>query len=968
MVPVSQVGMLLNKIHSGGSHRRDNYTTIASQYSNVPRKAVRLFASKCHGCQRMETKPRNKKQPQAIVVAEVRQRYTLDLIDMDEWRKESDGDGNGLRYVAQMIDHTSKLTWTEAIKDKSAPHVRRFVRRVFAEYGYPVVLHTDNGMEFANAELERECRNWGSYMVHGRPYHPQSQGVVERPNGVLQSNMKAYQMNHPQVTNWVDMLLEVTRIHNNQVHQTTRQKPAQYFMRHNLSSMEKKPIPAGQRVVLTVSEVEAMEKLRWGVPCDVTCAATASTGSATTPTQQQSPVTGVQADSGVHQLLARANSSDSEDAFRQLDILQPAGAVGRFHDPGWARSLGEIVAEQLRPVATLAQGDCGPAAAWTSLNGKVATVDDAVVLRKALLEWTSTKAGERYYNACAVDEKVQLPGSLKNVQEECQGPREWVSHDWFTCFGGMMGLNVFVLSKIIWPTSLGYGIRLVTNGGALIEADYANTIAVYFQAVMPTAAERTQRGHWESVQDINGGHLWHHSDSVVQHCLLVAAQRMRLDIIRKQMTDKHLKAAQNRVNRHNEKIDVGDCVWLTMPQQVINEAKTMLRKRKEKRHTESKMLVKVVRIVRLASAHGKGVAERFVLLSQDGILAGTYPINELRLCKPPPQQYPVTRLPIPADINSDRPVKHKRIKLVTAYKKYIRWLCTTQAITAKENTDSEMKARRAAAADKPPAMQSGARTPAALLAATDAATAATDAAVTAAAAALLHSVAFSQMTSATAATGSTAAGLGAADIMDMTTDDAAPDLPCTLCKQPVSSANLVSCFNDNCRAPLHMPGTGCTSQPWVIDKLLIYCSRTCASADRRPGAAHTSKRTIVTLAHSQPIAGTSGSATIRPGPANAAAVKTIRTTVCKTCQQEITQEDKAVCDQCFGYIHKLNRDGTGCTRAGWSRSGSCRVDGLISCAECRFANDPDWVKLSKTTAQATTSSALPPAAAPDLPL
>ena len=62
--------------------------------------------------------------------------------------------------------------------------------RAFFGYGIPVLLHTDNGTEFAG-EVAQTCKAFGVEMVHGRPYHPQTQGCVERRVQTLKRRLAA---------------------------------------------------------------------------------------------------------------------------------------------------------------------------------------------------------------------------------------------------------------------------------------------------------------------------------------------------------------------------------------------------------------------------------------------------------------------------------------------------------------------------------------------------------------------------------------------------------------------------------------------------------------------------------------------------------------------------------------------------------------------------------------------------------
>ena len=230
-------------MHSGTAHLRDSHETLQQNWCGVPRKAIRLFAAKCHVCTRVDKKQRNKKPPRVIEADYVRQRYTLDLSDMKQWqlRARWGSAARSMRYVAHMIDHSSKHRWATAIADKTAGAVQMFVRSVFTNSGQPALLHTDNSTEFANAMLEEECREWGVRIIHGRPYHPQSQGVVERVNGALQTAMKKIQASNPQQTEWVLILARATVALNQQMSSITRQRPDQHFKKHDHRSRDVRP-------------------------------------------------------------------------------------------------------------------------------------------------------------------------------------------------------------------------------------------------------------------------------------------------------------------------------------------------------------------------------------------------------------------------------------------------------------------------------------------------------------------------------------------------------------------------------------------------------------------------------------------------------------------------------------------------------------------------------------------------------
>lgn len=57
--------------------------------------------------------------------------------------------------------------------------------QVFACFGVPEVILTDNGSNFTAAVTEELLKSLNCSHITSTPYHPQSNGMVERVNGVL---------------------------------------------------------------------------------------------------------------------------------------------------------------------------------------------------------------------------------------------------------------------------------------------------------------------------------------------------------------------------------------------------------------------------------------------------------------------------------------------------------------------------------------------------------------------------------------------------------------------------------------------------------------------------------------------------------------------------------------------------------------------------------------------------------------
>lgn len=79
-----------------------------------------------------------------------------------------------------------RFAFGAALKTKSASEVAdKIIRNGIWKYGAPRILQSDNGKEFCNADLKEVMEEMKIREIHGRPYHPQSQGRVERFNRTL---------------------------------------------------------------------------------------------------------------------------------------------------------------------------------------------------------------------------------------------------------------------------------------------------------------------------------------------------------------------------------------------------------------------------------------------------------------------------------------------------------------------------------------------------------------------------------------------------------------------------------------------------------------------------------------------------------------------------------------------------------------------------------------------------------------
>jgi hypothetical protein len=90
---------------------------------------------------------------------------------------------HGFEYILLAVDYVSK--WVEAIPARRANHktIISFVRQnIFARFGIPRALISDEGSHFIHAHFRSLLKKYGVHHRIATPYHPQTNGQAEVSN------------------------------------------------------------------------------------------------------------------------------------------------------------------------------------------------------------------------------------------------------------------------------------------------------------------------------------------------------------------------------------------------------------------------------------------------------------------------------------------------------------------------------------------------------------------------------------------------------------------------------------------------------------------------------------------------------------------------------------------------------------------------------------------------------------------
>ncbi|KAJ8375775.1 hypothetical protein SKAU_G00063550 [Synaphobranchus kaupii] len=139
---------------------------------------VRQWIAACTPCQ----KKRNIKQHKEYIPIQVSEPF--ELVGMDLVGKLTPTPRGNL-YICVMIDYKTK--WAEAypLKSKKAEDVAQCIVEFFYKFGAPKQILTDRGGEFRNKLNTALCQKLDIERSFCAPYHPQTNGLVERMNGTV---------------------------------------------------------------------------------------------------------------------------------------------------------------------------------------------------------------------------------------------------------------------------------------------------------------------------------------------------------------------------------------------------------------------------------------------------------------------------------------------------------------------------------------------------------------------------------------------------------------------------------------------------------------------------------------------------------------------------------------------------------------------------------------------------------------
>ena len=96
------------------------------------------------------------------------------------------------KYLIVAVDVLTKFVYAKAYPNQRSKEVIDFCNNLTTFIGIPTIIQTDNGPAFISTEVAEYMKENGIKHQRSSAYRPQSQGLVERVNGIIGTRIKIY--------------------------------------------------------------------------------------------------------------------------------------------------------------------------------------------------------------------------------------------------------------------------------------------------------------------------------------------------------------------------------------------------------------------------------------------------------------------------------------------------------------------------------------------------------------------------------------------------------------------------------------------------------------------------------------------------------------------------------------------------------------------------------------------------------
>jgi hypothetical protein len=126
-----------------------------------------------------------------------------------------------LRYVVVAVEYFSKWIEAKPLATITSVTIQKFFwQNIVCRFGVPKAITVDNGTQFDAETFKEFCNQIGMKIHFASVRHPESNGLVERANGIIMIGIMKLIFNQPR-GKWPEELIKVVWSHNTNVSRST---------------------------------------------------------------------------------------------------------------------------------------------------------------------------------------------------------------------------------------------------------------------------------------------------------------------------------------------------------------------------------------------------------------------------------------------------------------------------------------------------------------------------------------------------------------------------------------------------------------------------------------------------------------------------------------------------------------------------------------------------------------------------
>jgi ribonuclease HI len=174
------------------------------------------LVQKCEGYQKCA---RDQKQHSSLTQL-IQPTWSLQRWGLDLLGPLPPAQGN-LKYVVVAVEYFSKWIEARPLAIITSVTVQKiFWQNIVCRFGVPKAITVDNGTQFDVEAFKEFCEQIGTKIHFASVRHPESNGLVERANGIIMTGIMKLIFNQPR-GKWPDELIKVVWSHNTTISRST---------------------------------------------------------------------------------------------------------------------------------------------------------------------------------------------------------------------------------------------------------------------------------------------------------------------------------------------------------------------------------------------------------------------------------------------------------------------------------------------------------------------------------------------------------------------------------------------------------------------------------------------------------------------------------------------------------------------------------------------------------------------------